>query len=156
LEGAVAANLQEDPKDPAVEAMIEKLHNELMEKSFSLPASERRRITRKLLKHDIVLQRLAKIAVRDGFRNLLEDIHIGTLPSSAIGDGTDIKVVSPYGEIPWNSVSRISDEEMKEINKRAVTYLYNLLVTLLDGLQWPLLEALEKSDPIPLWDAPNS
>jgi hypothetical protein len=156
LEDVVAANLPEDPKDPAVEAMMEKLHKELMEKTLSLPASERRRITRKLLKNDIVLQRLAKVAVRDGYRNFLESIHVGTTPSSATGDGTDIKVVSPYGEIPWNSVSRISDEEMRKINKRAVSYLYNLLVTLLDGLQWPLLEALEERDPVPLWDGPNS
>lgn len=26
-----------------------------------------------------------------------------------------MKVVSPYGEIPWNDMSRISDEEMKAL-----------------------------------------
>ena len=42
----------------------------------------------------------------------LENLHAGTGPSSKTGDYSDVKVVSPYGEIPWNDLSRISDEEM--------------------------------------------
>ena len=38
----------------------------------------------------------------------LEDLHAGIFPSSKTGDYTDVKVVSPYGEIAWNRVSRIS------------------------------------------------
>ena len=37
-------------------------------------------------------------------RNSLEDLHAGIFPSSESGDFTDVKVVSPYGEIPWNQV----------------------------------------------------
>jgi hypothetical protein len=47
-------------------------------------------------------------------RNSLEDLQ-GIFPSSESGDFTDVKVVSPYGEIPWNQVGRISDAEMKEL-----------------------------------------
>src|SRR5438093_9756136 len=43
----------------------------------------------------------------------LEELHAGTFPSSKTGDYTDVKVVSPYGEIAWNQLGRISDEEMK-------------------------------------------
>jgi hypothetical protein len=31
----------------------------------------------------------------------LEDLHAGVAPSSATGDYSDVKVVTPYGEIPW-------------------------------------------------------
>ena len=110
---------------------------------------------RALVTDDLVLQRLAKLIVERGFRNRLEDIHAGTFPSSKSGDGTDIKVVSPYGEIPWNRLGRISDEEMKQINKGAVDYVYNFLANLLDGNLWSLLEHLRDNDPLPRWDAPN-
>ncbi|UTU07743.1 hypothetical protein CcrC1_gp059c [Caulobacter phage C1] len=57
----------------------------------------------------------------------LEDLHAGIFPSSKTGDYSDVKVVSPYGEIAWNDLSRISDEEMKslmiEIVDRVFTYL---------------------------------
>ena len=48
------------------------------------------------------------------FRNsVLEQLHCGIFPSSLKGDYTDVKVVSPYGEIEWNKLSRISDKEMR-------------------------------------------
>ncbi|WP_176590675.1 hypothetical protein [Sphingobium sp. EM0848] len=57
----------------------------------------------------------------------LEDLHSGVTPSSATGDYSDVKVVTPYGEIPWNDLSRISDVEMKglmiEVTNRVFTFL---------------------------------
>src|SRR6266404_9748741 len=41
---------------------------------------------------------MAVYCVRNTF---LEDLHAGTVPSSKAGDYSDVKVVSPYGEIPW-------------------------------------------------------
>ena len=76
------------------------LEKQTIEHIASIPARERKKRTRALLTDDLVLQRLAKLIVKQGFRNRLEDIHAGTFPSSKSGDGTDIKVVSPYGEIP--------------------------------------------------------
>ena len=38
------------------------------------------------------------LCVRNTF---LEDLHSGTSPSSKTGDLSDVKVVTPYGEIPW-------------------------------------------------------
>lgn len=64
----------------------------------------------------------------------LENLHAGTTPSSATGDFSDVKVVTPYGEIPWNDVSRISDKEMRvlmlDIEKKMVGML-----TLLKSLE---------------------
>lgn len=120
-----------------------------------IPSRERKKRTRDLLADEVVLQRLSKMIVLNGFRNRLEMIHAGTSPSSKTGDGTDIKVVSPYGEIAWNKLSRISDEEMKQLNKGAVDFVYKFLGNLLEGNLWSLLEDLQKRDPLPNWDAPN-
>jgi hypothetical protein len=62
----------------------------------------------------VVRKRLAKLMASHCFRNsMLEDFHAGTVPSSRSADYSDVKVVTPYGEIRWNDLSRISDKEMK-------------------------------------------
>ena len=74
----------------------------------------------------------AKLLAFYGVRNSsLEDLHAGIFPSSKTGDYKDVKVVSPYGEIPWNRVSRISDEEMKPLMEDIVNRLYTFLFHLL-------------------------
>jgi hypothetical protein len=55
---------------------------------------------------------IAALCVRNTF---LEDLHSGTSPASQTGDYSDVTVVTPYGEIPWQKLSRISDEEMKRL-----------------------------------------
>ena len=67
---------------------------------------------------------IAALCVRNTF---LEDLHSGTTPSSKTGDYSDVKVVLPYGEIPWCKLSRISDEEMKRLMKEIVNKLYTFL-----------------------------
>lgn len=57
----------------------------------------------------------------------LEDLHAGMFPSSKTGDYTDVKVVSPYGEIAWNRLGRISDEEMRRLSTDIVNRLYTFL-----------------------------
>jgi len=61
----------------------------------------------------------------------LEDLHAGIFPSSQTGDYTDVKVVSPYGEIAWNRLGRISDEEMHRLSEDVVNRLYTFLFYLL-------------------------
>ncbi len=61
----------------------------------------------------------------------LEALHAGVFPSSETGDYTDVKVVSPYGEIAWHRVSRMSDEEMKQLSEDIVNRLYTFLFYLL-------------------------
>jgi hypothetical protein len=57
----------------------------------------------------------------------LEDLHAGISPSSQTGDDTDVKVISLYGEIPWNEVGRMSDAEMKPLMEDIVNRLYTFL-----------------------------
>ena len=63
------------------------------------------------------LQDLAKLLAVMGVRNNtdLEKFHWGITPASKIGDYSDVKVITPYGEIAWNQLSRISDEEMRSL-----------------------------------------
>ncbi len=74
------------------------------------------------------LEILSKILVETCFRNSeLENLHAGVTPSSATGDYSDVKVVTPYGEIPWTHLSRISDEEMKALMIDVVDRTYTFL-----------------------------
>jgi len=71
---------------------------------------------------------LAKSVVLHAFRNtLLEDIHAGREVRSKTGAFDDVKVVTPYGEIPWNEVSHISDEQMRTLMIGAVNTVYTML-----------------------------
>lgn len=57
---------------------------------------------------------MARYIAHAGVRNSeLENLHAGVWPSSKKGDYSDVKVVTPYGEIPWNKIGRISDPEMR-------------------------------------------
>jgi hypothetical protein len=72
---------------------------------------------------------LAKAIVAYSFRNTsLEDIHAGISPVSYTGDYSDVFVVDASGrKIPWDRVSRISDDEMKELMQTAVDRVYAVL-----------------------------
>lgn len=63
-------------------------------------------------KHKIWGRLIANEAVRNTY---LEELHGGTTPSTKTGDYSDVKVVTPYGEIPWVRLSRISDKEMRTL-----------------------------------------
>ncbi|SRR5579884_3146330 len=67
---------------------------------------------------------IAALCVRNTF---LEDLHSGTTPSSQSGDYSDVKVVTPFGEIPWRQFSRLSDAEMKRLMKEIVDKVYTFL-----------------------------
>lgn len=58
------------------------------------------------------LKKVAKLLAVMGVRNNtdLEELHAGITPSSKTGDYSDVKVITPYGEIEWNRLSRISDQ----------------------------------------------
>lgn len=75
--------------------------------------------------------RLAKLMTLHCARNtFVENLHSGTSPVSKTGDYSDVKVVTPYGEIPWNELSRISDDEMKTLNKEIVNKVFTFLLYL--------------------------
>jgi hypothetical protein len=70
---------------------------------------------------------LAVLCVRHTF---LEDLHAGVPVESKAGDFSDVKVLTPGQEIPWNEVSRITQEEMKKLMKQVVNKLYTVLMSL--------------------------
>ena len=67
---------------------------------------------------------IAALCVRNTF---LEDLHGGATPSSQTGDFSDVKVVTPFGEIPWGKLSRISDSEMQRLMKEVVDKVFTFL-----------------------------
>lgn len=101
-----------------------------------------------------VAKKLAKIMTLHCCRNtFIEDLHEGTVPSSKTGDFSDVKVVTPYGEIPWSGLSRISDEEMKTLNKEIVNKIYTFLDQLISKGTVPMHPVFlnEPTD----WDEPE-
>jgi acetyltransferase-like isoleucine patch superfamily enzyme len=85
----------------------------------SIPVEERLRRTQELLADDLVLQRLAKQMVESGFRNRLEDIHAGIIPSSKTGDGTDIVVTLFLAKITIGCrikyINRVSNSALSHV-----------------------------------------
>lgn len=104
-----------------------------------------------------VLKRLAKYLAQQCFRNtMLEDLHAGVTPDSATGDYSDVVVRSPYGEIPWPKLSRLSDEEMKALMIEVVNKTYRALIVLFDDrLGNELIKLLAQHDFLPRWNEPT-
>src|SRR5262245_54505144 len=111
-----------------------------------------------LKNNEVVRKRLAKMMASHCFRNsILEDFHAGKHPSSQSGDYSDVKVVTPYGEIQWHALSRISDAEMKTLMIDAVNRSYQFLCELFDSPYGDaVVEALKNRDPLPHWNDPSS
>lgn len=106
--------------------------------------------------NDVVRKRLAKAMARDCFRNTkLEDYHRGTFPDSNTGDYSDVKVVSPYGEIAWNKLGRLSDEEMKALMIDVVNHCYDFLTVLCSPFGDTIVEHLKQHDLLPRWNDPE-
>lgn len=105
----------------------------------------------------VLQQRLAKHLVLKCFRNsILEDFHAGKVPDSQCGDYSDVVVHTPYGEIPWNELSRINDAEMKLLMQDVVNHTYHLIQELFDEERGgELLLKLAVRDPAPEWDDPK-
>jgi hypothetical protein len=113
-------------------------------------------VIRALISDPELQKRLAKYMVLKCFRNsFLEDLHSGITPSSADGDYSDVFVKTPYGEIPWPKLSRLSDEEMKSLMIDVVNRTYRLLHELLDeNTGGAILVRLAMRDPLPNWNTP--
>ena len=96
-------------------------------------------------------QRLAKYLVLQCFRNsMLEDLHTGISPSSASGDYSDVTVSNPRGVIPWPKVSRLNDDEMRQLMIDVVDRTYRFIHTLFDeNTGGELLLSLAYRDPLP-------
>ena len=81
-----------------------------------------------LISDPVMQKRLAKYLALKCFRNsALEDLHAGIVPASKSGDYTDVVVRTPFGEIPWNDLSRFDDAEMKALMIDVVNKTYQLV-----------------------------
>lgn len=77
---------------------------------------------------------LVRLICEKSVRNCLEELHSGIFPSSKTGDYSDVKVVSPYGEISWNNISRISDPEMRQLMLYMENSIHNMFSTVIPTL----------------------
>ena len=112
----------------------------------------------KLLTNETIRKRLAKAIALNCFRNTeLENLHAGISPSTKTGNYSDVKVVTPYGEIPWKNLSRFSDAEMKVLMIDVVDTTYTLLTMFAQSPSFrkDILKALEKRDFEPTWNEPK-
>ncbi|RPI21978.1 MAG: hypothetical protein EHM61_23430 [Acidobacteria bacterium] len=113
----------------------------------------------KLISQDEQLRkRLAKFLALHCFRNTeLENLHAGIVPSSKTGDYSDVKVVTPYGEIPWAELSRFDDDEMKRLMIDVVNQTYTWLTVLFceDRIAQGIIEVLQSVDVQPRWNEPQ-
>jgi ligand-binding SRPBCC domain-containing protein len=106
--------------------------------------------------NQVLMKRLAKYLAQQCFRNtFLEELHAGITPDSKTGDYADVMVRSPYGEIPWPKLSRLSDDEMKTLMIDIVNKTYQALTLLFDDqLGNELVQYLARQDPRPRWNEP--
>ena len=107
--------------------------------------------------NEVVRKRLAKYMALQCFRDTkLEEFHGGTSPRSATGDYSDVKVLSPFGEIPWNRLSRLNNDEMKALMIDVVNHcdrVLDMLFTTSAGDD--VIKELKKRDVVPTWDDPR-
>ena len=63
----------------------------------------------------------------------LETIHKGKSPISKTGDFSDVFVIDGKGnKIPWNEISRITQDEMKSFMKNTSNHIYDFLCNIDD------------------------
>lgn len=107
--------------------------------------------------HPDMQKRLAKHLVLTCFRNsVLEDFHAGTIPASKTGDYSDVFVHTPYGDIPWNDLSRIDNAEIKVLMTDVVNRAYQFIQDLFDEERSAdLFLKLAEKDSTPNWDDPK-
>ncbi|SEI13369.1 hypothetical protein [Paracoccus alkenifer] len=69
---------------------------------------------------------MAMICVRN---TMLEGLHAGRVPVTKTGDFSDVFVVDADGQhIPWTEVSRLDDDEMRDLMRQVVNRLYTFQV----------------------------
>ncbi len=101
-------------------------------------------------------KRLAKPVALKCFRNTqLENLDTGRFPSSIVGDYSDVKVVSPLGEISWPKLSRLSDPEMREHMIDVVDHCYDFLMELCSSHGAEIIDNLMRRDELPGWNGPE-
>jgi hypothetical protein len=113
---------------------------------------------REIQKNEVLRKRLAKFIVLHCFRNtdVLEDLHSSAVPISESGDYSDVKVITPDGEIPWSDLSRFNNIEMKAMMIDVVNHCDRVLAILFSTpVGDKLIEELGTRDLVPNWNDPE-
>jgi hypothetical protein len=113
---------------------------------------------REIRTNEVLRKRLAKDIALHGFRNtaVLENLHSGKIPISEAGDYSDVKVITPDGEIPWSELSRFDNSEMKAMMIDVVNHCDQLLAILFfTPLGDRLIGEPGKRDLVPNWNDPE-
>ncbi|MDR0809378.1 MAG: hypothetical protein LBE86_09705 [Gemmobacter sp.] len=101
-----------------------------------------------------VAAKLAKAMAMICVRNtMLENIHAGRVPRTKSGDFTDVFVVDADGHrTPWTEVSRIDDDEMRDLMRQVINRLYTLHLR----IEEPAFQAFIERWLVPTrkWDEP--
>jgi hypothetical protein len=100
---------------------------------------------------------MAAACVRRGY---LEKFHAGETPITRTGDYSDVKVIDAEGrEIPWNQVSRITQDEMKTLMSGVVNRIHTFLArTLFSATEDKAFEQALDRAAVPwtkAWDEPK-
>lgn len=73
---------------------------------------------------------MAMICVRN---TMLEDLHAGRVPITKTGDFSDVVVIDGRGRrIPWTELSRLDDDEMRDLMRQVVNRLYTFMLRIED------------------------
>jgi len=113
---------------------------------------------REIQTNEVVRKRLAKFIALHCFRNtdVLENLHSGEVSVSKAGDYSDVKVITPVGEIPWGNLSRFDDREMKAMMIEVVNRCDQVLAILFSTpVGDKLIAELGKRDLVPYWNDPE-
>lgn len=71
---------------------------------------------------------MAIICIRN---TMLEHLHAGKVPMTRTGDFSDVVVVDAEGNrIPWTEVSRLDDDELRDLMRQVVNRLYTFQLCL--------------------------
>lgn len=111
---------------------------------------------REIRTNEVLRKRLAKFLALHCFRNTeLENLHSGEVPISEAGDYSDVKVVTPVGEIPWTKLSRFDNNEMKALMIDVANHCDRFLAMLFSmPVGDELIEELGRRDLVPEWNDP--
>jgi hypothetical protein len=108
--------------------------------------------------NEVLQKRLAKYIALHCFRNtdVLEDLHSGEVPISEAGDYSDVRVITPNGQIPWSDLSRLDNREMKALMIDVVNHCDQVLAILFSTpVGDKLIEELGRRDLVPYWSDPE-
>ena len=73
-----------------------------------------------------IIKTMVLVCVRN---TKLEDLHAGHVPVTQTGDYSDVMVVDGDGrQIPWNDVSHVDDDAMRDLMRQIVDRVYTFQV----------------------------